>query len=685
MSSIRSKYCIALSGEKWSVGNVALWQSTDDDVILFTPNQPTLARNPENKKYQAAVSQFRVQKDGTYQTVGGAALMTIDTGITYDAQVFNQIKEQWREEVLASGRARTREPRFVPLATRGATAELLIPEISGMPSQATIDNKEFGTIGSPVSLLANLTREGAQEWVQGIQERKNIVAGVMIRYEYLRALPASSIHVSINGSRVFRHLSAHLNSSLRGFWYGGSLDIQAQWESMVREGAITIEVFGLDSLPGGMEELRQNIMNTFMEQAFQNFFPMLFEPKPDVEDAQAGNTKGVLGGTNFALKWRKESDVTNLSLNMEFNGFSWLKGSMDADVTTLLSGLDNSYVNEVNTELTFPLLLNVGADEMVNSVAVSCSASENGRPVMIPASAAFKEQGGDAQYLVTTQTPDQVKATYKAKIDFKNPKFPVIEESGSQMVGSDGTIVIKPSAHLGRVNIYMYVLDAEGNLDLFNMSETDQLVVNLSVSGTHLKVPVKESARLSPFPFGEPIEFTYPIPMNGSKPQVSFSAFGAIGGKLVRAPQQSIQLEEDSIFVVVQNNEVKLISKETDLKLGESGKLSKSDAFAQKLIQAGTTPVVTISGTGTKTEAEKQPGYTNGNVNGNGKRVVRGTLTGVEYSKYGTAIWIEVGGELQRVLVHDVAQAEHLDDEGRKQVKVAVDEEGYADTILVEL
>ncbi|MGB3612903.1 MAG: hypothetical protein WBA10_03850 [Elainellaceae cyanobacterium] len=682
MSSIRSKSCIALSGEKWSVGNVALWQSTDDDVILFAPNQPSLARNLDNNRYQFACSQFRVQRNGAYKTVGGGALMTLDTGITYDAQVFNQLKEQWREEVLASGRARTSEPRFVPLATRKATAELLIPEISGVPSQATIDNKEFGTIGSHVSLLANLTPEGAQEWMQGIRERKNIVAGVMIRYEYLRAVPASSIRVRINGSRVFRHLSAHLNAGYDGWLYGGSLDIQAEWEKMTRNGAVTVEVFGLDSLPGGMEEMRQNIMNTFLEQAFQNFFPMLFEAKPDVKPASAGDTGGLFGGTNFALKWRKESDVSNLSLNLEFNGFSWMKSAMDADVTTLLAGLDESYINEVNTELTFPLLLNVGADEMVNSVAVSCSASEGSRPVMVPAAAAFGQEGGDEQYLVTTQSPDKVKATYKAKIDFKNPKFPIVEDSGSQMIGSDGTIVVKPSAFLGRVNIYAYVLDADGNLDLFNVSDNDQLVVNLSVSGSHLRSPVRESARIVPFPFGDAIEFTYPIPM-GSAPQVQFSAFGAIGGKLVRAPKQSIQLEEDSIFIVVQNNKVTLISKESDLKFGESGRLSKSDAFVQKLIQAGTTPVVNI-------DSDEKPVATESGKelvtsNGNGKHLVQGTLTGVEYSKYDTAIWVETDGKLQRVMVHEVSQVEHLDDEGRKQVKVAVDETGYADTILVEL
>jgi hypothetical protein len=692
MSSIRSNFSVALSGEKWSVGNVALWQSTDDNVILFTPNQPTLARNRDNNRYQAAVSQYRVQREGAYRTVGGAALMTIDTGITYDAQVFNQIKEQWREEVVGSGRARTRNPRFVPLTTRNATAELLIPEAAGTPSQATLANKDFGTIGSPVSLLANLTAEGAQEWVQGVQGSKNIVAGVMIRYEHLRAIPASSVRIRVNGSRVFRHLSAHLKADVRNFWYGGSLDLQGQWESMVRNGAIDVQIMGLDALPSSMEDLRQKIISTFIDQAFQNFFPMLFEAKPDVKPAEPGDRRGLFGGTNFALKWRRESDASNLSLNMDFTGYTWLKSSMDADVTTLLAGLDGSYVNEVNTELTFPALLNVSADPMVNTVSVSCSAREGNRPVMIPATAAFNEIGGTAQYLVTSRTPNSVDLSYRAKIDFKNPRFPVIEESRTQKAGDDGTMVIKPSKYLGSVKIYMYVLDDAGHIDMMNIQGTDQLVVNLSVGGSHLATPIRESARVSPFPFGEEIEFTYPVPQNGSAPQISFSAFGVIGGRLVRAPQQTVQLEEDAIFIVVRGTTVQLISREAQL--------LESDAFSQRLLEAGTSPVISMT-TSARDDDDPEPveelvavdlsSSTDGQpTNGhpgtsNGRAYVSGTLTGVEYSKYGPAIWVEVSGDRRRIPAHSIAQVEHFDDEGPKLIKVALDGQGYADSILVEL
>jgi hypothetical protein len=674
-SSLSSQYCVALSGQKWDVGNFTLWQSTDDDVILFSPKQATLARDLNKGRYQTAVSQFRVQKDGAYKTVGGAALFTISTGIDFDADAYKQIVDQWREEVLKSGKSKSQAPRFMPLVTRKGTMDLLIPEIMGTASQSTIANREFGVVGSKVALLANLTAEGAQALAQAVKNHENTPIGVAVGYEYLQTLPECKVEITVNGSRVFTHLSAHLNASYDGWLYGGSIDLQGQWEKMVRNGAITMKVTGLDALPAGAEEMKQNALNTFIDQAFKNFFPMLFAPKPDVKAAEAGKTSGWFGGANFALKWRKESDVSNLSLTMEFGGYTWLKGRMDTGAT-LLSGLDDSYVNEVNTELTFPLLVTVSPDEMVNTVSLSCSAMEDGRPVMIPASDVFGADVSSKQYLVTSQKPDKVKINYQAKIDFKNPKFPIIDEKGST-TGAQPTVALKPGARLGRVNIYLYTYDSDNN---FNMmpDERDELVLNVSAAGTHLKNPIKDSARIKPFPDGEPITFTYPMPIDGSQPVLKFSAFGVIGGKLVRAKEQPITVTEESIFIIVDKNGVRLISKEADL--------PESDAIADRLLSAGTSPVITVSG-GTTSESEKDESSGNGNGHDYGKKLaISGILTAVEYGKFGPALWVEEStGRKQRVRLHDAKEADPFDDEGRKQVKVLMDETGYAESIVVEL
>ena len=686
VSSLSSQYCVALSGQKWDVGNFTLWQSTDDDVILFSPKQATLARDLNKGRYQTAVSQFRVQKDGAYKTVGGAALFTISTGIEFDADVYKQIVDQWREEVQKSGKSKSTQPRFMPLVTRKGTMDLLIPEIMGTASQSTIANREFGVIGSKVAVLANLTSEGAQALAQAIKNHENTPIGVAVRYEYLQTLPVCTVEIEVSGSRVFKHLSTQLKASYDGWLYGGSIDLQAQWESMVRNGAITMKVTGLDALPAGAEEMKQNALTTFIDQAFKNFFPMLFAPKPDVKAAEAGKSGGWFGGTNFALKWRKESDVSNLSLKMEFGGYTWLKGSMDTGAT-LLSGLDNSYLNEVNTELTFPVLVNVSSDPMVSSVSVSCSAMEDGRPVMIPAADLFGTDVPSKSYLITSQRPDQVEIKYKAEFNFNNPKFPIIEESGSR-TGAKPTIDLKPSARLGSVDIYLYTYDSAGHFEMLP-DEKDELVVNVSVSGSHLKTAIKESARIKPYPGGEPIHFVYPMPIDDSQPVVKFSAFGVISGKLVRAKEQPVTLDEASIFIVVDKSGVRLISKEADL--------PESDPIAERLLSVGTSPVITIGNTsdnGNAPESEKSNGNGNGsesekgngNGNGSGRKAIAGVLTAVEYGKFGPALWVEEStGHKQRVRLHDVKEADPFDDEGRKQVKVLMDEMGYAESIVVEL
>jgi hypothetical protein len=207
--------------------------------------------------------------------------------------------------------------------------------------------------------------------------------------------------------------------------------------------------------------------------------------------------------------------------------------------------------------------------------------------------------------------------------------------------------------------------------------------VNVSVFGSHLKTAIKESARIKPFPDGEPIHFVYPMPIDGSQPVVKFSAFGVINGKLVRAKEQPISLDEASIFIVVDKNGVRLISKEADL--------PESDPIAERLLSAGTSPVITFNGVtdnGKAPESEKGSSNGNGSTNGtNGSRkAIAGVLTAVEYGKFGPALWVEeLTGHKQRVRLHDVKEADPFDDEGRKQVKVLMDEMGYAESIVVEL
>lgn len=71
---LREELGVAMSGVKWDVADYKLWQSTRDDIILFTPKQPKLATGSDGR-YQCAVSQFRQQVDDTYKITGGSAIL----------------------------------------------------------------------------------------------------------------------------------------------------------------------------------------------------------------------------------------------------------------------------------------------------------------------------------------------------------------------------------------------------------------------------------------------------------------------------------------------------------------------------------------------------------------------------------------------------------------------------------
>lgn len=46
---LKSELGVAMSGAKWHSGQFTLWQSTQPDIILFTPTQPVLAKNKKGR------------------------------------------------------------------------------------------------------------------------------------------------------------------------------------------------------------------------------------------------------------------------------------------------------------------------------------------------------------------------------------------------------------------------------------------------------------------------------------------------------------------------------------------------------------------------------------------------------------------------------------------------------------
>lgn len=691
---------VAMSGTKWEVANYTLWQSTRPDIVLFAPKQPRLAKSSTNGRYQMGMSVHRAQKaDGSVGIKGGSAIFTITSAIQHDPRAFEELTNQWKQEMAAMGPAAPQGVRFIPLSTQKGEAVVLIDPSSGTPDPEH-NNKDVGTPGGYSSFLVRLTEQGAQEWAHGIRNKKAIPAGVKYSYEYLRMLPDIGATVEVIGSRVFTHLSMALKVSVKYGWFGGSAEINAAWEKMTRNGDVKITFIGA-GLPPELEALRSEMVTTFSNQARDQLFKALFEPAPQIQDAQAGNTSGAILGANYAMKWKKQSEATNLNLELRFKGWTWLRTSMDADVTALFHELDESYVNEVPIQVSFPAAVQMDSDPVVASSVMSWSASEGA----IPQAPVFGPEGGNQTYTVTSQKPDDVVIRYKAKVNFVPPRWPPIESSGEAKVSAGGNaVVVKPSSWVGRHWIFMFVRDGNRILGPSELDPDDNLVCNVSYSGSHLSSAggtVKDSAKITPL---EPLEFSYPLSPKGERGIAKFSAFGVVNGQLLRAKEQTITFQEDAVFILADpknpdpNKRIQLVSQATAI--------GESDRLASDLLRAGARPIVKPGDTVPpevreeimrRPRQEAQPGEETAKTgDGNGQdtslgdgydtaQSISGLLKAVEYAADYGAIIVDTTSGPKRIRVRNKDDLDHLDDKPR-QVKVVMDPDGrYAERIALIL
>ncbi len=651
---LKEEIGVAMSGVKWDVGNFKLWQSVNPNIILFTPKQPVMAISPQNGRYECAVTQFRQQREGTYKITGGSAIFTITSAIQFDAQAFEKLKQQWLSEMNAIGPAPPKNPRFIPLNVQKGKAQVLINPISGKANEKH-NNDDIGTPGGTNSFLVELTDIGAQEWIQGIKTKSNIPAGVKFTYEYLRMMPTVGATVHVDGKRAFEHLSGSLNVSDNGVFYGGSLQIDSAWEEMTRNGIIEITFIG--TLPPDLEPIRKELVTTFSDQARQQLFDSLFKPTPDVKPAEAGKSGGWFGGANFALKFNKKEEYTDLSLELRFEGWTWLTASMDADLSTLFAGLDESYINEVNTEMSFPASVLVDADPLLSDVAVSWTASEG----KSPEAPVFGTNGGTQQYIITSSKPQNVLVKYSAKINYAPSTWPIIETKGEAIIGAGGNqVVLKPSSWIRRHMIYMFVREGD---QIKSPSDSDYLICNVSYQGPHLPNTIRNSARITPL---SPLEFSYPKDPAGGSGQAKFSAFGVIGNKLVTSNEQDIKMDEEAVFILASDKGIQLASQSS---LPETSR----DDLAYRLLTSSAHPIATQLSPEGETERKSNE--------------ITGVVIAVEYNfESGPTLVVEsANGEKHCVRLREAKEADPFD-ESRKRVKISFDDTGmYAEKIVVML
>lgn len=653
---------VADSGVMWDVGNFKLWQSTRPNIILFITKQPELVKNERGVSQMAVSTYTQQQPDRSMKITGGSAAFTLTSAIQWDARTFKDVQDSWR---AAIGPNAPRDVKFVPLNIQKGKVQLDLSPASGTAKRAT--ETDVGTPGGTVSFFVNLTELGAQEWAQAIKGRTRIPGSVYYRYQYLRNMPPVGARVQVHGRRVFQHLSAALNVSYNGIFYGGSAKIEAAWNDLQRNGDVEVIFFG-DGLPPDLERMRQELTRSFAEQARQMLFDQIFRPMPDVKPAQAGSSGGIFGGANFALKWQRDSDAIDLEQEIRFEGLTWLDASMDTDLGYLFRDVDSRVLTEVATQQAFDSSIVVDADDMLSNVALSVTYSEGHSPE----APVFSSQGGTQRYTVFSQKPNNVKIKYIAKVDYTPARWPIIQTQDEKTVAQGGNqIVINTSQWVGRHEFYMIVRDGNEIVPPTELTEDDYLVLNVSYSGPHLKTPVRDSAHLSGLSM---VEFFYPLDPAGGKGEAKFSCFGVLGGKLVRSQEQVIESDEIALFVLAtRDGQVQLVSSRSIL--------PESDELAQRLLEGRARPLVkSLTTTGPSPEG----GQISNGASTNGE--IEGTVVAVEYGFTGPALWIEKdkGGRQRIRLRHD--QEARPFDESPRHVRVRLDETGtYADSFVVEL
>jgi hypothetical protein len=552
ISSFNEGLGVATSGVSWDVGDFKLFQSSRADTILFTKKQPTLSKDAEGK-YHFSLFIYSEQTDDTYKITGGSVIFTLTSAIQYSQEELNKVKESWRTAIVSSGNGQNENPIFIPLRMESAKAQLLYDERIGTPHIAHNDI-EIGIQGGTNTFLINLTELGAQVCLQGIKEKKGLPFGVLFSYNYLRWLPRVSAEVRLDGKKAFEHFSTAFKTKYKNFFVAVRSEINTVWEKMHREGAITINFVGTGS--PDVEKLKTELVTIFVEQAQKSWFGLLFEPTPDIDPASSsGASSGFFGGGTHALKWVKIEDAVDLSLTINFDGWSPITQDTDVGGASLFTGVDESYVKEVQTQVSYPVSIVIDPDEMLENVGVSWNAKEGENQVSSPQSPVFTSEGGNKSYIVTSQKPDDVVISYTAEINYKPNNWPILKTEGSEKGKEGRQISIKTASWVGRLSINMEIINGNAIVPHSQVSMDDYLTVNIMFEGPHLSVPIKESMRITP---NEPLIFAYPIDIQGRPSKATMSIFGVVGGNLIQTSEQSLDLNTASINLLANKDGVEI-------------------------------------------------------------------------------------------------------------------------------
>jgi hypothetical protein len=535
-SSLQAQLGVAASGDRTDVGDFVLWKSTDPEIMLYAPKRPMLAQNSD--RLSATISQFQQWQNGSYQMTGGSALLTLTSPVPS-----TQLQTQWRKLLCLE----TLTPRFLPLPMQNYRAQVLIDTSLGQQSDRSTGE----------SLLLELTAAGIEQWSKGIKAKSAIAGMVKVTYDYPRLMPAVSAQVTLHGLRVFNSLTQLLHQT-NGIYGGSASDIQAAWTVLLSQGDIAIQL-----LNAAAEVTLPEMIKTFSEQAKQQIFQILFAAK----------------GDRYELRWRSRLDAGNLSLMVRCEGWTWLEGTQEISLETLLKGLDDRYLNAVYREVSVPVELAVDPTPMLDTVAISLSVSDG----QAPAVALFDASGGVISQTIQTAHPEQLTVKYHAKVNFAPLSWPVVELEGTLPFEQTGyRLVLKPAQWIHRHEIYFMVRRGDRILQPHEVDPEDYLVLNASYESEGMR-SIKESIRLTPM---QMMKFCYPQVPNAPLGQVKLSAMGLIGGQMVKSAVLSLPNSDKPVILFASQDRIQLVSADSPL--------LEDDRLAQRLVEAQARPVMTV-------------------------------------------------------------------------------------------
>lgn len=554
------KIGVTSGGAHWDVEGYRLFASAIQGVVLYVPNMLRLAR--EGGRYRAGLTCTQSWNGNGYEVRGGSALLGLfgDESVENDASA---LADQWRRVLLNTGYKESPSPRFLPLPLREVR---LTSTADAAQARAT---EEPASSQNSRTLVLDLTAAGVQAWERAIREKSPVTGGVRLSYLYPQLMPQATARVTLHGPQVHAQLVATLSKAVDGTLYGRSDEIRAAWSALVRGGAIEISLF--DTPPLDPAVPRAEILDRISEQAREQLFDTLFEPWP----CSASGT-----GSLYALRWKSASDATNAGLTVTVEGWTWLRASLEAELSALLGALDESYIQITYESVSVPVSLVVDPSPSVSSVALSIDFTE-GHPPQAPV---FGSAGGIRQFPISTQRPERVGVSYRVMGVFRN-NWPVIEDTGTATLMPDGNrIMVRPETWVHRHTVYMYVRRGDRIISSSDADPTDYLALTATYQASYLGAPIRAASRITP---QTPIEFSYPVPPGQTVGKATLGAVGMVGGKLVRASDLAIEETEDAIYLLVDGTRVQIV--------GRNVVISEVDALIGRLRSANARPVISCS------------------------------------------------------------------------------------------